>query len=60
MSGNVWEWTDSCYDSDCSVLVLRGGSWSFNPRLTRAANRSRYPSGFRGSNIGFRLARTLP
>jgi len=31
MSGNVWEWTDSCYDSDCSKRVLRGGSWNYNP-----------------------------
>ncbi len=40
--------------------VIRGGSW-FDP-LTEAqpANRGRYLPGSRGSNIGFRLARSLP
>ena len=39
--------------------VMRGGSW-FDP-LTEAhpANRARYLPGSRGSNIGFRLARSL-
>jgi formylglycine-generating enzyme required for sulfatase activity len=39
--------------------VMRGGSW-FDP-LTEAnpANRGRYLPGSRGSNIGFRLARSL-
>lgn len=39
--------------------IMRGGSW-FDP-LTQAdpANRARYLPGSRGSNIGFRLARSL-
>ncbi len=27
MAGNVWEWTDSWYDEDKNVRVVRGGSW---------------------------------
>jgi formylglycine-generating enzyme required for sulfatase activity len=27
MSGNVWEWVNSCKESDCSVYSIRGGSW---------------------------------
>ena len=72
--GNVWEWTQDCWNdsyrgapadgrawerSDCSWHVVRGGSWSYEPKYLRAANRGRYSTGYRGTNQGFRLARTL-
>ena len=73
--GNVWEWTDDCWNEsyagapsdgsswergDCSLRVLRGGSRNDEPRSLRSANRSRYISGFRNNLlIGFRVARTL-
>jgi formylglycine-generating enzyme required for sulfatase activity len=72
--GNVWEWTEDCLSEknsgnpadgsprtaqECSLRVLRGGSWYFNPRYLRAANRGRYRPDYRGNNAGFRVARTL-
>jgi formylglycine-generating enzyme required for sulfatase activity len=74
MLGNVWEWTeDSFHDSykDAPVdgstwqgngeqRVLRGGSWNSGPARVRSAKRGRDTPATRISNIGFRLARTLP
>jgi len=73
MAGNVWEWTGSLYDEDyqgqeqktskkdaSGRRVLRGGSWSSFPGDLRAANRGWYDPGFRGSNVGFRVARSAP
>ena len=70
--GNVWEWTEDCYNKsygnaptdgspwtsgDCSVHVLRGGSWNISPGFLRSANR--FGGDLRNYNFGFRLARTL-
>ena len=72
--GNVWEWVQDCYEdsyargpSDGSAVpdrvgcsrVLRGGSWSVNPRNLRAAVRIRLAPFNRDSSSGFRVARTL-
>ena len=72
--GNVWEWTQDCWNDnykgaptdgsawtkdDCSLRVLRGGSWSNYPQVLRAAYRNRYTSAGRGDFIGFRVARDL-
>jgi formylglycine-generating enzyme required for sulfatase activity len=75
MHGNVWEWVEDCYhdnyhgaptDSaawtaggDCSRRVGRGGSWSYAPRFLRSALRSGIPSDLRGTDLGFRIGRTL-
>ena len=74
MHGNVWEWTEDCWTSsyaekpsdgstraieDCRLRVLRGGSWSYDPQSLRAADRARYDASKRGSNYGFRIAKTL-
>ena len=74
MSGNVWEWVADCWhedyvsapsdrsawqSGDCSVRVLRGGSWDDGPWDLRFANRGRDTAGDRGSRVGVRLARTL-
>jgi formylglycine-generating enzyme required for sulfatase activity len=73
--GNVWEWTEDCWNGsyagapsdtnvwktgDCSDRVLRGGSWFNLPWDVRSANRIRLDVGFRYSNFGFRISRTLP
>ncbi len=52
--GAVW-----AQDADASRRVVRGGSWSGTPDYLRSALRSRGTPVNRGSNIGFRLARTL-
>jgi len=74
MHGNVWQWVEDCWiDSykgapddgsakttgDCSLRVLRGGSWYYRPRYLRAAQRSRGDTGHRSLNVGLRVARTL-
>ena len=74
MLGNVWEWTEDCWNGsyagapsdgsaweygDCSERVLRGGSWNSGPSVLRAAVRGRLTSGGRVNIVGFRVARTL-
>lgn len=73
MHGNAWEWCEDAYGpypahatdsrplihADSSPRVLRGGSWLNNPWYCRSAQRLENPSDYRGSNVGFRLARTL-
>jgi len=53
MLGNVWEWTDSWYDS--SNRVIRGGSWCNNAENCRSAIRNSNSPDYRSSNFGFRL-----
>ena len=72
--GNVWEWVQDCWNGsyagapgdgrawesgNCSLRVLRGGSWYFNPRDLRAANRDWVVTGVRINYAGFRVARTF-
>ena len=74
VSGNVWEWTEDCWNDsyagapgdgsawksgNCGLRVLRGGSWSYDPWSLRSADRSKLATGIRGSLAGFRVARTL-
>lgn len=75
MLGNVWEWVEDCYHDDyrgapsdgsartrsnCNRRVLRGGSWDFDPRIIRSANRGWGAPHDRSGNVGFRVARDLP
>ena len=60
MSGNVWEWTDSCWKGNCGQRVLRGGSWYNDPSYARAAVRDRSNTSIRYFSSGFRVARMLP
>ena len=71
MHGNVWEWVQDCWndnykgapkdgrawtDGDCSLRVVRGGSWYFGAWYLRSANRFRLDRTARDSGFGFRLA----
>ena len=59
MSGNVWEW---CYDStnNGAYRVFRGGSWSSDASSLRAASRDGYSPTVQHSDVGGRLARSIP
>ena len=74
MLGNVWEWTEDCWNAsyagapadgsawlkgDCRQRVARGGSWSTVPRFARSATRHKNPADFRDNLTGFRVARSL-
>lgn len=71
MHGNVWEWTQDCWNDsysaapnngeawtkgDCSQRVLRGGSWLSRPDALRSAYRFRNSTTVRNNDLGFRLA----
>ena len=73
MSGNVWEWTEDCWNGnyssaptdgsawtagDCSQRVVRGGSWGVKPQDLRSALRNWNTTANRSSYVGFRVART--
>ena len=74
MIGNVWEWTEDCWNpsyegaptdgspwksGDCRFRVVRGGSWRNDPGLLRSAGRVRHFADYRNDNLGFRIARAL-
>jgi formylglycine-generating enzyme required for sulfatase activity len=54
--GSSWKGND---DGDCSDHIVRGGNWFTPPFLVRSASRDEYSTVFRGSFIGFRVARIL-
>ena len=73
MSGNVWEWTEYCWNGnyssaptdgsawtagDCSLRVVRGGSWDLIPQFLRSAYRFRNTTAYRIDSDGLRVART--
>lgn len=72
MLGNVWEWCEDAWDKkayekqmrgelsleggDDADGVVRGGSWFHRADYCRAACRLELEHGFRGDDLGFRLA----
>jgi len=74
MHGNVWEWTQDCWNSiysgaptnssarqsgDCFHRVRRGGSWNYSPGSLRVSSRGSYGTDYRGNSGGFRLAQDI-
>jgi formylglycine-generating enzyme required for sulfatase activity len=74
MAGNVAQWVEDCWNpnlrdlpgdgsarltGDCSVHVIRGGSWNDEPVNLRSAARKYDIVSAREPNIGFRVAREL-
>ena len=73
MAGNVWEWTEDCYDPDwyssmpsqdpinasigCALSSYRGGSWMNSRGGLRVSNRYREYPGNTGINLGFRCVK---
>jgi len=72
--GNLWDGTEDCWNEsnsgnpadgnarttgDCSLRVVRGGSWNYSPTYLRAAFRYWNENGNRNSGQGFRVARKL-
>ena len=69
--GNVWEWTQDCYENSYkgapsngsawmpgkSEKVVRGGSWKVIPSYCRSAVRKSHDTGHRSNDVGFRIAR---
>ena len=60
MSGNVWEWTDSCGNDDCSEHIVRGGSWFVAEEYLQAQHRYRNRSDIKSKDYGLRVARPAP
>jgi formylglycine-generating enzyme required for sulfatase activity len=75
MHGNVWEWVEDCLHTnyegaptdgsawtvpgDCNNRVIRGGSWDAYPVGLRSALRFWFSADDHGTDLGFRVARTL-
>ena len=74
MAGNVWEWVEDTYHDSYDgaptdgstwggedpARVFRGGGWTDDASLLRAAVRGRGSPGSRGVNLGFRVAFPAP
>lgn len=59
MEGNVWEWTEGCWEGDCGRRVVRGSSSSLNAADVGPRARYGVRAGSRLGLGGFRVARTL-
>ncbi len=73
MYGNVWEWTQDCWNPDykgapatqaaweqgsCESRVNRGGAWVSTARMLRSAFRSRFSLELKSPYFGLRVARS--
>jgi formylglycine-generating enzyme required for sulfatase activity len=75
MAGNVWQWTDDCWQGDYQAApadgsartgradcprALRGGSWGNASGFARSAARIRFAQDFRFLTLGFRVRADAP
>lgn len=58
ISGNVWEWTNSCYYVNCNPdsRVVRGGCWDAGSASCTVLLRGKYTPTFTNYDLGFRVA----
>ena len=59
MVGNLWEWVEDCWEGDCGLRVVRGGSWRAFTGLPNPGARFRGQTDRRDGYFGFRVSRTL-
>jgi formylglycine-generating enzyme required for sulfatase activity len=74
MNGSVWEWVSDCWHNsfkdapadarswdtpDCTVRVIRGGSWRQGAPYMMSSSRFKYDASVRHAENGFRVARNL-
>ncbi|NOU10305.1 MAG: SUMF1/EgtB/PvdO family nonheme iron enzyme [Nitrospira sp.] len=58
MTGNVFEWVEDCYHDamPCSLRVIRGGSYLYEPEDLHVTSRDTDGAENRDGDVGFRLA----
>lgn len=74
VNGSVWEWVSDCWHNsfkdapsdakaweapNCSVRVIRGGSWREGAAYMVSSSRFKYDASVRHAQNGFRVARNL-
>ena len=59
MVGNLWEWTEACFEGDCRRRILRGGSWAIWEQQLQPGAWIRNGPDRRVWQYGFRVSRTL-
>lgn len=76
LAGNLWEWVEDDFHKNYkgapengapwidfprgSERVIRGGSYSYDPLFTRVSRRRSLEPDVQYSDVGFRIARSLP
>ena len=60
MVGNLWEWTEGCWEGDCDRRVLRGGSFRSPSSELRPDARTWARAEHNDTRVGLRVARAFP